>query len=105
MDLTVMLPGKLAAVECVSWTAFQLEFVKKISWPAPGRTPSDQVRSSQLPLTGLVQRFVCASTQIPPPQSPITIAIPGSDRRIRSIREIVYIKSLLNSHLPSAVAW
>src|ERR1044071_1720596 len=50
IELTVMLPGKLAAVEWVSWTAFELEFVMKISWPAAGRAPSDQVRSSQLPL-------------------------------------------------------
>jgi hypothetical protein len=82
MELTVMLSGKLTAVEWVSWTAFQLEFVMKVFWPAAGRTPSDHVRSSQLPLAELVQLLGCASAWIPPRQSPIAVAMPGIDWRI-----------------------
>src|SRR3954470_22422836 len=91
MPSTVMLPGKFTAVECVNCTVFELPFVIRIVWPAPGRTPSDQLRSSQFPLVLLVQALVCAAACIPPPQSANAIAIRESDWTTRLTREIAFI--------------
>jgi len=60
IESTVIVPGKCSAVLGPIAKAFQPEFVSIIVWFVPGKTPSDQEESSQLPLAEFVQLFVCA---------------------------------------------
>src|SRR5258708_16888868 len=69
----VILCRKLALVYGPMATAFQPWLATRIVWPAPGRTPSDQLESSQWPLVGLVQELVCASELIASASSPASV--------------------------------
>ena len=71
--LTVIVPGKFAAVVGKIPTALKPALVMNTDWPAAGGIPSDHVKSSQWPLAGLFQLFTCARQASELQNKPATI--------------------------------